>query len=352
MSSSSQAIRDSSHRLASLSFTSSHISRPSISSGESPVHSMSPLSSTTRQVPSATAAIPSLSSSGRKVQHQPGASLSSSRKQQFILPFPSASYSRPKGTGLGADSVPKRSFIPSLLHETVSASVAAEGAVSPGTVDGVSPTGLSTPSPKEQNGDGDLKTSQTSNAKGLSGLSMMMERERAARESRATSPVTEAKEIETDSQIPSGTSEDRGKENVSSTKDAIQSKASSSSNLHAGSSQSSSLPASDVTPTPPVIVEPSSRLAHSPIKRYSTASSSNLDTGVDERSPLLPSQPTASTSSSGLRGHFAGWRKRARKVTLKDAVRVCVQDPVKTLPPVILGVLLNVLDGVSYGMIL
>jgi SulP family sulfate permease len=43
---------------------------------------------------------------------------------------------------------------------------------------------------------------------------------------------------------------------------------------------------------------------------------------------------------------------RASKVTARDIARECIVEPVKTVPSVILGVLLNVLDGVSYGMIL
>jgi SulP family sulfate permease len=39
-----------------------------------------------------------------------------------------------------------------------------------------------------------------------------------------------------------------------------------------------------------------------------------------------------------------------KKVTARDVVRECVQEPIKTIPSVILGLLLNVLDGVSYGM--
>jgi SulP family sulfate permease len=45
-------------------------------------------------------------------------------------------------------------------------------------------------------------------------------------------------------------------------------------------------------------------------------------------------------------------RQRVVKTTPKQAVTACVVEPVKLLPAVILGSLLNVLDGVSYGMIL
>jgi hypothetical protein len=41
-----------------------------------------------------------------------------------------------------------------------------------------------------------------------------------------------------------------------------------------------------------------------------------------------------------------------RKATLKDVAREVVVEPVKLLPATVLGCLLNVLDGVSYGMIM
>lgn len=45
-------------------------------------------------------------------------------------------------------------------------------------------------------------------------------------------------------------------------------------------------------------------------------------------------------------------RNRFSKVSFAEAIRLCVTEPIHCLPAVILGVLLNVLDGVSYGMIL
>lgn len=45
-------------------------------------------------------------------------------------------------------------------------------------------------------------------------------------------------------------------------------------------------------------------------------------------------------------------KQAAAKLTPADVMEACVKEPVKTLPSVILGCLLNVLDGVSYGMIL
>jgi hypothetical protein len=44
--------------------------------------------------------------------------------------------------------------------------------------------------------------------------------------------------------------------------------------------------------------------------------------------------------------------KSVKKASAKDAVDVVVMQPLQAIPAVILGLLLNVLDGVSYGMIL
>ncbi|WWD17472.1 hypothetical protein CI109_101913 [Kwoniella shandongensis] len=49
---------------------------------------------------------------------------------------------------------------------------------------------------------------------------------------------------------------------------------------------------------------------------------------------------------------FGRWKNSLSKVSAKDVARGAVVEPIKTLPSVILGLLLNVLDGVSYGMIL
>lgn len=72
---------------------------------------------------------------------------------------------------------------------------------------------------------------------------------------------------------------------------------------------------------------------------------------ASENTPLLGENYSSSKSPS-IR-HTAGeWGRRAKKITLRDMIRACVEDPVKALPAVVLGLLLNVLDGVSYGMIL
>jgi SulP family sulfate permease len=40
-----------------------------------------------------------------------------------------------------------------------------------------------------------------------------------------------------------------------------------------------------------------------------------------------------------------------RKSTWKDVGRAVVLEPLSNIPAVVLGLMLNVLDGVSYGMI-
>ena len=74
-----------------------------------------------------------------------------------------------------------------------------------------------------------------------------------------------------------------------------------------------------------------------------------------EDTPLL-SKPKATPLPHRLVRSFTDGAKdakaRASKLTMRDIVRECVEEPFKALPAVILGLLLNVLDGVSYGMIL
>jgi len=67
-----------------------------------------------------------------------------------------------------------------------------------------------------------------------------------------------------------------------------------------------------------------------------------------ERTPLLG----FGKPDRGVRGRVGEWSRRAKKVTTRDIIRAGIEDPIKCLPSVILGLLLNVLDGVSYGMIL
>ncbi|ORY32605.1 sulfate transporter family-domain-containing protein [Naematelia encephala] len=73
---------------------------------------------------------------------------------------------------------------------------------------------------------------------------------------------------------------------------------------------------------------------------------------ASESTPLLPGGGPRRPLASKWRDDVYAWKKRVEKVTLRDVVRNTIEEPVKTLPSVVLGLLLNVLDGVSYGMIL
>jgi hypothetical protein len=68
-----------------------------------------------------------------------------------------------------------------------------------------------------------------------------------------------------------------------------------------------------------------------------------------EGTPLL-GRPRA--AAQGLGATLGDWKRRAGKLTGRDVVQGVIIEPVTLLPATILGLLLNVLDGVSYGMIL
>ncbi|EIW70854.1 hypothetical protein TREMEDRAFT_71395 [Tremella mesenterica DSM 1558] len=69
--------------------------------------------------------------------------------------------------------------------------------------------------------------------------------------------------------------------------------------------------------------------------------------GMDERTPLL-----GISGGSGRGRLWDAFGRRVTKVSGKELLKEAIVEPVKALPSVILGTLLNVLDGVSYGMIL
>lgn len=88
-----------------------------------------------------------------------------------------------------------------------------------------------------------------------------------------------------------------------------------------------------------------------------------LEGGVDEEAGAAVDERSALLGREGLRRRRPGVfsqlgekvkdvKQRATKVTPGDVVDACIKAPIATLPSVILGCLLNVLDGVSYGMIL
>jgi SulP family sulfate permease len=90
--------------------------------------------------------------------------------------------------------------------------------------------------------------------------------------------------------------------------------------------------------------------SHSALRRYLASEVAREDVErAHERTPLLGGGRDA---GQGILSKFGEVKRRMKKVTPKDVARACVVEPVKTLPSVILGLLLNVLDGVSYGMIL
>jgi SulP family sulfate permease len=87
------------------------------------------------------------------------------------------------------------------------------------------------------------------------------------------------------------------------------------------------------------------RNSSSGLRRYLAAEVERED--ASESTPLLGYGKT-----SGMTEKLMGWRQWVSKLTIREVVEGCVVEPVKTLPATILGLLLNVLDGVSYGMIL
>jgi SulP family sulfate permease len=73
---------------------------------------------------------------------------------------------------------------------------------------------------------------------------------------------------------------------------------------------------------------------------------------ADESTPLLDGTGLDTRKpGKGVSGTVREWRQRAGKITGRDIAQGAF-EPVKLLPATILGLLLNVLDGVSYGMIL
>ena len=72
----------------------------------------------------------------------------------------------------------------------------------------------------------------------------------------------------------------------------------------------------------------------------------------DEEQPVSERTLLLDTRKRGLSDSLRLARKQASQLTVRDVFRNAVVAPLVTLPSVILGALLNVLDGVSYGMIL
>lgn len=73
---------------------------------------------------------------------------------------------------------------------------------------------------------------------------------------------------------------------------------------------------------------------------------------ADESTPLLGLGGGGSPKKGqGIAATLGDWKRRAGKLTSRDIAQGAF-EPVKLLPATVLGLLLNVLDGVSYGMIL
>lgn len=79
-----------------------------------------------------------------------------------------------------------------------------------------------------------------------------------------------------------------------------------------------------------------------------------LGQAPDERSLLLGNgRERKKRSWAGqMLSNVGSWKNNLSKVTARDVAEGIILEPIRTLPSVILGLLLNVLDGVSYGMIL
>lgn len=70
----------------------------------------------------------------------------------------------------------------------------------------------------------------------------------------------------------------------------------------------------------------------------------------NEHTPLLADRKQGWRARTAVDLQAA--RNRFSKITFTEAIRLCITEPIHCLPAVVLGLLLNILDGVSYGMIL
>lgn len=89
------------------------------------------------------------------------------------------------------------------------------------------------------------------------------------------------------------------------------------------------------------------RNASSALRRY-LSDGGDLER-ANEGTPLLARSKKA---AKGVGETMGDWKRRASKITGRDVVQGVIVEPITLLPATILGLLLNVLDGVSYGMIL
>ena len=214
---------------------------------------------------------------------------------------------------------------------------------------------------------GEEGTGSGSSTPGISGLSMMMEREKARSALSGNSPIKEVTELEEEATPkPSRHQSELGSEADSSRTELAPSSTTTDAlvpeNLEGtldSDGTGESTPEFDA-PNGPILIEPTAEEeaeTSSKLRHYLASTASH----TDEETPLLePDSAKTTRSPDGKRVESrnivkrANWelRRRMKKLTWMDVASACLLDPLKTLPSVILGMLLNVLDGVSYGMIL
>jgi SulP family sulfate permease len=102
-------------------------------------------------------------------------------------------------------------------------------------------------------------------------------------------------------------------------------------------------------PEPSICCEPLEPISETELL-VTACSSPDYDTftcssGLTSQTPSVPSlRPIRKPSMS--------FRRLTKHLTKETILRECIEKPISYIPPVILGTLLNVLDGLSYGMIL
>ncbi|KAK8864231.1 hypothetical protein IAR55_001477 [Kwoniella newhampshirensis] len=289
-STSSQAIRDSTARLASMSFTSRPRAFSSASGGEAGSSSL---------------------------QFQSSVSPLASR-------HPSISHSMAIGVG-NASATDHRPLYPSHLN----------------------PASVKVPTVHETSSDisppkGAFPASPY--AQGKSGLSMMLERDKEDRRAREqdASDASEAQDGTDPVQAEVANNVAESDEDLSGEQTPLP---------HKGS-----LLAETVSEEVGGSEGGSRRASASSLRRYLADEVAREDVEVaSERTPLL-----GGGNGEGKKRSWGGqalanlgaWKSSLAKVSAKDVAREAITEPFKALPSVILGLLLNVLDGVSYGMIL
>ncbi|WVQ82197.1 hypothetical protein IAT38_004325 [Cryptococcus sp. DSM 104549] len=289
----SQAIRDSTARLASMSFTNRPRTYSSASGGDSGFH------------------------------FTPGASVPSSRHAS-ISQHPSL----PAAAAAAAEHRPAH---PSHLNPAVAAGVARKPVQELDEHDEISP-------PK---GVYALPSSPFTGAR--SGLSMMLDRDNEERRAKGAAPG--AQPIPEEGQGLSSDEDGERTPRQGASTFVVEEEAVS---LHESASADGSRNGTEAA------------LAHaassSSLRRYLADGVPPDVERADERTPLLGGGGGGEGKKRSWGGQALAnvgvWRHNVTKISAKDVAKGVLLEPIKTLPSVILGLLLNVLDGVSYGMIL